>query len=188
MPRKIADIRREEIVEALRGVVARDGLNVPSYDAIATEGEMSRQLVRHYYRSPDDMAADLAKRLTAELRADVEQALDAADASSRLEALVGVLFTRNIASDAGANDRNALECALHAIARHSSKVQEAFSAHLDAMRELIAGELSGENAADRRVKAQAVATMAIGRNLPGSDPEALRQAAFTLLRVDLNGG
>ena len=187
MPRKIADIRREEIVEALRGVVARDGLNVPSYDAIATEGDMSRQLVRHYYRSPEDMAADLAKRLTVEMRNDVKRTLAAADGEARLDALLETMFAFDGATDAGGGDRNALECALHAIARHSPKVEQAFETHLQAMRELIANELADDDR-DRHSKAEAITALVIGRNLPGSNPEGLRRVARVLAQSDLAGG
>ena len=187
MPRKIADIRREEIVDALRGVVAREGLSVPSYDLIASEGGMSRQLVRHYYRNGEEMAADLASRLTNDLRDEIESALGNASPEQRLPVVLDTLFAWNKADVGGTDDRNALECALHAIGRRSTVVRDAFAAHLDAIRSVVAAELDGGSQPVEEI-ADAVTSLVVARNLPGANAQGLRQMADRLVGLPESRG
>ena len=63
MPRKIAEIRRPEIVEALYAAIQTEGISLPSYDQVARHGDMSRQLIRHYFARSEDMALMLCDTL-----------------------------------------------------------------------------------------------------------------------------
>lgn len=65
MPTKISSIRREAIIRALYDAIRLRGIRLPSFDTIAGEGDMSRQLIRHYYKTPDEMALNLCDALAA---------------------------------------------------------------------------------------------------------------------------
>ncbi len=99
MAKKIADIRRPEIVKALYRAIERDGISLPSYDQIAKEGEMSRQLIRHYFASSDDMAVALCDALAAAYKDCLMKGIIAADDSRRLSVFLDFYF--NFLSDKG---------------------------------------------------------------------------------------
>lgn len=99
MAKKIADIRRPEIVKALHRAIERDGISLPSYDQIAKEGEMSRQLIRHYFASSDDMAVALCDALAAAYKDCLMKGIIAADDSRRLSVFLDFYF--NFLSDKG---------------------------------------------------------------------------------------
>jgi len=63
LTKKISDIRRPEILEALQKSLLTEGMSFPSYDQIASHGDMSRQLIRHYFSNSDDMAVALCEML-----------------------------------------------------------------------------------------------------------------------------
>ena len=92
MPKKIADIRRAEIVQALYAAVEKEGVSLPSYDTIAREGDMSRQLVRHYYRDPEQMAVDLCNHLASTYRDLLIRGILHADPEDRLRVFLDFYF------------------------------------------------------------------------------------------------
>lgn len=92
MAKKIADIRRPEIVQALYRAIQGHGVNLPSYDQIAREGDMSRQLIRHYFASVDDMALALCDALAATYKDCLMRGIIAADDSRRLSVFLDFYF------------------------------------------------------------------------------------------------
>ena len=92
MPKKISDIRRPEIVRALHDAIQEGGMAPPSYDLIAQKGEMSRQLVRHYYKDPEQMAVDLCDHLAATYRDCLMRGIIQADDSRRLGVFLDFYF------------------------------------------------------------------------------------------------
>ncbi|WP_136659857.1 TetR/AcrR family transcriptional regulator [Nitratireductor sp. XY-223] len=92
MARKIADIRRPEIVDALYKAIDEDGISLPGYDQIARRGEMSRQLIRHYFGNVDDMAVALCDALAAVYKDCLMKGIIAADESRRLEVFLDFYF------------------------------------------------------------------------------------------------
>lgn len=99
MAKKIAEIRRPEIVQALYRAIERDGISLPSYDQVAREGEMSRQLIRHYFANSDDMAVALCDALAATYRDCLMKGIIAADDSRRLSVFLDFYF--NFLADKG---------------------------------------------------------------------------------------
>ena len=177
-------------MDALRSVIAQDGLSVPSYDAIAGAGGMSRQLVRHYYRAGDEMAADLASRLTVELRDQVQTALRDKPREGRIDSLLDALFAWDQAGMGAPDERNAIECALHTMGRRSHRVRDAFAMHLDTIRHLVKEELGNSDTPppnDASALADAVVAFVMARNLPGADVEGLRAAAGRLVHAQSGG-
>ncbi|MGY9047205.1 MAG: TetR family transcriptional regulator, partial [Rhodobacterales bacterium] len=65
MVKPIADIRRPAIVQAAIRTIGKHGLPTPSYDLIAQEAEMSRQLVRHYFPNPEELMVSVCDGLAA---------------------------------------------------------------------------------------------------------------------------
>jgi len=99
LAKKISDIRRPEILQALQDSLLVDGMNLPSYDQIAHHGDMSRQLIRHYFPNGDDMMLALADTLEEAYRDYfVKSAIIATD-TSRLRLFIDFFF--NFLSDRG---------------------------------------------------------------------------------------
>ena len=92
MPKKISDIRRPEIVRGLYEAIEAGGIALPSYDLIAQKGEMSRQLVRHYYKDAEQMAVDLCDQLAASYRDCLMRGIIQADDSRRLGVFLDFYF------------------------------------------------------------------------------------------------
>ena len=92
MPKKISDIRRGEIVHALYDAIESDGVSLPSYDQIARKGDMSRQLVRHYYRDAEQMAVDLCDHLASVYRDHLVRGVLHADPTDRLRVFLDFYF------------------------------------------------------------------------------------------------
>lgn len=92
MPKKISDIRRAEIVQALYDAVIEDGVSLPSYDQIARHGDMSRQLVRHYYRDAEQMAVDLCDHLASTYRDLLVRGILHAEPADRLRVFLDFYF------------------------------------------------------------------------------------------------
>lgn len=92
MARPIAEFRRPEIVAAMRRVLEKSGLSMPSNDEIAVEAGMSRQLIRHYFPKPEDMPVELAKALVLEYTSLLSQGVVYAGTVSRLDIFLDFYF------------------------------------------------------------------------------------------------
>ena len=65
MPKPISEVRKPEIVEAAFNAILKNGLPHISYDLIAQEADMSRQLIRHYFPDPIELMVAVCDRLAA---------------------------------------------------------------------------------------------------------------------------
>lgn len=92
MATKIAEIRRPEIVRALYQAIKDNGVSLPSYDQIARAGGMTRQLVRHYFADPEDVAVFLCDHLASIYRDHLMRGIIAADDSRRLGVFLDFYF------------------------------------------------------------------------------------------------
>lgn len=92
MPRTIAEVRRPEIVWSLYRALQKVGITFPSYDQIAREGDMSRQLVRHYFNDPEEMAVALCDALAATYKDALMRGIIMADESRRLRTFLDFYF------------------------------------------------------------------------------------------------
>ena len=102
LAKKISDIRRPEILEALQDSILADGMNFPSYDQIAAHGDMSRQLIRHYFSNSDDMAVALCDALEQAYRNLFVQSAILSDGGSRLGLFIDFYF--NLLSHKGISE------------------------------------------------------------------------------------
>lgn len=142
MPKKISDIRRGEIVQALHDAVASDGISMPSYDLIARQGDMSRQLVRHYYRDAEQMAVDLCEHLAATSREQLERAALYAETGERLRLILDFHFDRLGGRGAGRPGDDVVHAALVALAGTSERVRDALRTRDEALIGTLADEIA----------------------------------------------
>ncbi len=92
MPRPIHEIRKPEIVEAAFQAINKNGLPVPSYDQIAEEAGMSRQLVRHYFPDPESLMVALCDALAATYRECLGKGIVMAKSTERLPMFLDFYF------------------------------------------------------------------------------------------------
>ncbi len=141
MAKKIAEIRRPEIVHALYRAIEENGINLPSYDQIARQGDMSRQLIRHYFANAHDMALALCDTLAASYKDCLMRGIIAADDSRRLGVFLDFYF--NFLSDKGlpkpADD--VVYDALFALAATDQKVRGNLKAQYELLQMTLAHEV-----------------------------------------------
>jgi AcrR family transcriptional regulator len=92
MPKPISEIRKPEIVQAAIKAIGRDGLPMPSYDSIAKEADMSRQLIRHYFPDPEQLMVAVCDALAAGYRDCLMKGIIAAGATERLPMFLDFYF------------------------------------------------------------------------------------------------
>ena len=141
MPKKIADIRRSEIVQALYEAIDREGVSLPSYDNIAREGDMSRQLVRHYYRDPEQMAVDLCDHLAAMYRDLLMRGILHVGPEDRLRVFLDFYFGFLGEKGLPKPEDDAVYDALFAFAGVSAKVREKLRDQYTELRQALAHEV-----------------------------------------------
>lgn len=92
MPKPISEIRRPEIVQAALKVINDRGLPIPSYDQVADEADMSRQLIRHYFPDPEQLMVAVCDALAERYRECLMQGIIAANATERLPMFLDFYF------------------------------------------------------------------------------------------------
>ncbi len=122
MVKKIAEIRRPEIIQALYRAIQGEGISLPGNDQIAKHGDMSRQLIRHYFTDPEDMAVALCDFLADTYRDCLMKGIIAADDSRRLSVFLDFYFNFLDGLPKPADD--AVYDALFALAGSSERVRE----------------------------------------------------------------
>lgn len=90
MAKQTAPMRRAEIVQAALRAVGRHGLPMPSYDTVAQEAGMSRQLVRHYFSDPEDLMTGVGEALAAAYRECTARHLKGIEPGDRLSMLLDI--------------------------------------------------------------------------------------------------
>lgn len=141
MAKEIGEIRREEIVEAAYIAVERHGVQMPSFDHIARAGNMSRQLVRHYFSDPEELADRLCDALAAAYKDCLMKGIIIADDSRRLTVFLDFYF--NFLSDKGlpkpADD--VVYDAMFALASTSERVRNNLKAQYTLLQMTLAHEI-----------------------------------------------
>ena len=92
MKKNIAELRKPEIVQALYKAIQTEGIKLPSFEQIANAGNMSRQLVRHYFSDGDEMALMLCDSLTAVYKDYMTTAVTLVDQTQRLNLFLDFYF------------------------------------------------------------------------------------------------
>ena len=92
MPKPISEVRKPEIVEAAYNAILKNGLPLISYDSIAQEADMSRQLIRHYFPDPVELLVAVCDRLAAAYRDGLMKGILNAQSPTRLKTFLDFYF------------------------------------------------------------------------------------------------
>lgn len=92
MVKPIAEIRKPEIVQAAIKVIGKHGLPVVTYDLIARETDMSRQLIRHYFPESEVLMVAVCNALAASYRECLMKGILKADSTERLPMFLDFYF------------------------------------------------------------------------------------------------
>ncbi|WP_370319204.1 TetR/AcrR family transcriptional regulator [Oricola sp.] len=92
MPKPISEVRKPEIVEAAYNAILKNGLPLISYDLIAQEADMSRQLIRHYFPDPVELMVAVCDRLAAAYRDCLMKGILNAQSPTRLKTFLDFYF------------------------------------------------------------------------------------------------
>ena len=92
MARKISEIRRPEIVRGLYEAIRKNGISLPGYGQVAEAGEMTRQLIRHYFVEPEQLAIALCDHLASTYRDSLMKGIIEAGDSLRLSTFLDFYF------------------------------------------------------------------------------------------------
>lgn len=92
MPKPIAAIRKPEIIQAAMKAISKNGLSMLSYDQIAQEADMSRQLIRHYFPDPEGLMVAICDSLAAAYRDRLKRGILDANSPQRLPMFLDFYF------------------------------------------------------------------------------------------------
>ncbi len=123
MRKRIVDIRKPEIVQAVLQAINKHGLPMPSYDLIAKEADMSRQLIRHYFPDPETLMVEVCNALAAAYRDCLMRGILDANMTVRLPMFLDFYF--NFLTDKGLRkpEDDAVYDAMFSLAAGSEKVR-----------------------------------------------------------------
>lgn len=92
MRKSISNVRKPEIVQAAIRAIGKAGLPMLSYDRIAEEADMSRQLIRHYFPDPEELALAVCDGLAASYRQCLAESIIKGNAPVRLSTFFDFYF------------------------------------------------------------------------------------------------
>ncbi len=143
MPKPISEIRKPEIVQAAIKAIGRDGLPMPSYDAIAKEADMSRQLIRHYFPDPEGLMVAVCDALAAGYRDCLMKGIIDAGAMERLPMFLDFYF--NFLEGNSKPKDDAVYDAMFSLAVGSEAVRANLSGQYNLLQYTIAHEIQISN-------------------------------------------
>lgn len=92
MVKPVSEYRRKEILEAALSALDKHGLSKVSYDLIAEEADMSRQLIRHYYPKVVPLMVDIVERITEDYRKLIINDINEMPSQQRLAIMMDFFF------------------------------------------------------------------------------------------------
>lgn len=141
MPKPIAEYRRPEIVEGVLKAINKHGLPMPSYDTIAREAGMSRQLIRHYFPDSEKLMIAVCDALAGAYRHLLMKGILAAQATERLPMFLDFYF--NFLAEKGLRKPadDAVYDAMFSLAVGSPAIRRNLHDQYDLLRHTIAHEV-----------------------------------------------
>ncbi|KMK67746.1 TetR/AcrR family transcriptional regulator [Puniceibacterium sp. IMCC21224] len=124
MVKPISDIRRPAIVQAAIKTIGKHGLPLPSYDLIAEEADMSRQLIRHYFPDPETLMVSVCDGLAAAYKEALMKGILAADKTERLPMFLDFYFDFLAGKDLAKPADDATYDAMMSLAAGSAKIRK----------------------------------------------------------------
>lgn len=145
MPKPISEYRKPEIVQGVLKAINKHGLPLPSYDTIAKEAGMSRQLIRHYFPEPEKLMLAVCDALAAAYRDLLMQGILQAQSTERLPMFLDFYF--NFLSEKGLRKPadDAVYDAMFALAVASPAIRKNLHDQYDLLRHTIAHEVQISN-------------------------------------------
>jgi len=141
MVRPISEIRRPEIVKGAIAALAKNGLSMLSYDLIAEEAEMSRQLIRHYFPDTELLMLAVCDELATAYRDALSRGIVATGSTGRLDTFLDFYFDLLAGNGPTKPQDDAAYDAMFAVATGSDAVRRNLHAHYTGLRDVIADEV-----------------------------------------------
>lgn len=145
MVKPISDIRRPAIVQAAIKTIGKHGLPLPSYDLIAEEADMSRQLIRHYFPDPEALMVSVCDGLAAAYKEALMKGILAADKTERLPMFLDFYFDFLAGAGLAKPADDATYDAMMSLAAGSAKVRKKLHDQYDLLHYTIAHEVQISN-------------------------------------------
>ncbi|WP_425418305.1 TetR/AcrR family transcriptional regulator [Oricola indica] len=141
MPKPISEVRKPEIVEAAFNAILKNGLPHISYDLIAQEADMSRQLIRHYFPDPIELMVAVCDRLAAAYRDCLMRGILNAQTPQRLKTFLDFYFDFLSDRDLEKPRDDSVYDAMFSLAAAHPKIRENLHAQYNLLQYTIAHEV-----------------------------------------------
>ncbi|MFA7432706.1 MAG: TetR/AcrR family transcriptional regulator [Gemmobacter sp.] len=138
-------LRRPEIVRATMRALQKNGLPLPSYDLIAQEAGMSRQLIRHYFPDPEKLMVAVCDALADGYRNLLMRGVLEARTAERLPVFLDFFFDFLAGKGLGKPLDDAVYDAMFSLAAGSGPVREALRGQYGLLQHTIAHEVQISN-------------------------------------------
>ena len=141
MPKPISEVRKPEIVQAAFSAILKDGLSPISYDLIAREADMSRQLIRHYFPDPAMLMEAVCNHMADAYRDCLMKGILQADKSTRLQTFLDFYFDFLAGKDNAKPRDDQVYDAMFALANSLPNVRQNLHQQYDLLRHTLAHEI-----------------------------------------------
>ena len=141
MTKNVTEIRSQEIVQALYRAIEKNGISLPGFDQIAASGNMSRQLVRHYFANSEEIALLLCDALAAAYKDCLLRGILLAEDGMRLTVFLDFYF--NFLSEEGVPKPtdDVVYDAMFALAASNSKIRQSLHDQYSLLQMTLAHEI-----------------------------------------------
>jgi AcrR family transcriptional regulator len=145
MGKPLSDIRRPEIIQAAVKAISENGLPMPSYDTIAQQAGMSRQLIRHYFPEPEALMVAVCDALASAHRILLVRGIHQANSAQRLPLFLDYYFNLLTKEGLGKPADTAIYDAVMSLAANSKAVRDKLREHYNILQHTIAHEVQLSN-------------------------------------------
>ncbi|WP_071795269.1 TetR/AcrR family transcriptional regulator [Natronohydrobacter thiooxidans] len=145
MVKPISELRRPEIVQAAIRTIGKNGLLMVSYDQIARETDMSRQLIRHYFPDTEVLMVAICDALAASYRECLMKGIIKANTAKRLKLFLDFYFDFLAGEDLAKPADDAVYDAMFALAAGSETVRKNLHDQYNLLHHTIAHEVQISN-------------------------------------------
>lgn len=141
MRRPASDIRKPTILDAAFRSIAQSGLPLPSYDAVAQAGGISRQLIRHYFPDPEELMLAVCDKLAAAYRDQLMKGIIAVGSAERLSVFLDFYFGCLNGSELAKPEDDKVYDAMMSLAAGSDRIRRNLYDQYSLLRHTIAHEI-----------------------------------------------
>ena len=141
MSKPLSDIRRPEIIQAAVKAISENGLPMPSYDLIAQQAGMSRQLLRHYFPEPETLMVAVCEALASAHRTLLLRGIHQINSTQRLPLFLDYYFNLLTKEGLAKPADTAAYDAVMSLATGSKAVRETLRGHYNILQHTIAQEV-----------------------------------------------